>query len=220
MGYVRRIVCLANSLKKGGYCIAGREVRGNGFGPWIRPVSERKSAEVWLTECLYDDSSAPALLDIIDVPLLRPAPHGHQTENHILDPASPWIKAGSLPRRELSRLLEYPQTLWSNRCRTANGQFDCVKADEAAAFEYSLVLVRPEQFTFIAGERYRGDFQYRGVRYNMSVTDPVTIAAFSARGPGKYPLSEVCVCVSLTEPYDKDGRCHKLAAAIIDDSAA
>ena len=34
MAYVKRIVCLANSFKPGGSCIAGREVIGNGFGGW------------------------------------------------------------------------------------------------------------------------------------------------------------------------------------------
>jgi hypothetical protein len=41
LGYTKRIVCLANSVKHGGLCIAGREVMEHGFGGWIRPVSAR-----------------------------------------------------------------------------------------------------------------------------------------------------------------------------------
>jgi hypothetical protein len=32
---------------------------------------------------------------------------------------------------------------------------------------------------------------------------------------GDHPLNDVYICVSLTEPYEQDGRCHKLVAAVI-----
>ena len=37
---VKRIVCLANSRKRGGRCVAGKELLADGrAGGWIRPVS-------------------------------------------------------------------------------------------------------------------------------------------------------------------------------------
>ena len=47
MTKINRIVCLANSRKLAGRCIAGREwSEAREAGCWIRPVSVRSSREV------------------------------------------------------------------------------------------------------------------------------------------------------------------------------
>lgn len=106
MAYVKRIVCLANSYKPPrGRCIAGIEVLGHGkYGPWIRPVSARSSQEVSFSEYKYQGGESPKLLDIIDVPLLKTAPHNHQTENCVLDATAWWIKNGVLACGEASSI--------------------------------------------------------------------------------------------------------------------
>jgi hypothetical protein len=53
------------------------------------------------------------------------------------------------------------------------------------------------------------------IEYGLKVRDPAADAAFRAKEDGRYSLKGVFLCVSLTEPYDKDRRCHKLVAAII-----
>ena len=79
--YVKTIVCLANSQKARGRCIAGKEVlEGGKCGGWVRPVSARPKAEVLLSECRYLDCAVPALLDILDVPLLRAIPANPQKD--------------------------------------------------------------------------------------------------------------------------------------------
>ena len=83
MTYVKRIVCLANSFKIGGSCVAGREILQNGsYGAWIRPVSSRSTAEISWMESMYENRTQPKLLDIIDISLLRAVPHNHQRENY------------------------------------------------------------------------------------------------------------------------------------------
>jgi hypothetical protein len=85
------------------------------------------------------------------------------------------------------------------------------------------VLIKPEKVTIRVGmeggmfqkRAVRAYFKHAGVDYALKVTDPVADAAFRAKKDGDYAVEDVFVCVSLTEPYEKDNRCHKLAAAII-----
>lgn len=225
MTYVKRIVCLANSFKTGGSCIAGRIVLGSGkYGGWLRPVSARPTQEVWTSECRYKNKEHPKLLDIIEVPLLKAVPHNHQTENHVIDATSRWVKTGELPFDELESLRERPESLWINSDSTETGTLNCISQSEAGTLRDSLVLIKKKNFTIEVGSKtwggrtkkiYRGNFRYNGTDYSLNLTDPVATNAFTAKDEGEYLLNDVYLCISLTEPYVKDGRCHKLVAAII-----
>ena len=72
--YTKNIVCLANSYKRGGRCIAGKEILDGGFGAWIRPASDRPNQELSRPECSLWGFRRPELLDIVSVPLLKPVP--------------------------------------------------------------------------------------------------------------------------------------------------
>lgn len=222
MPYVKQIVCLANSYKPpGGRCIAGKEVNAKGFGGWIRPVSTRPTAEVSYQEFRYADHTSPALLDIIDIPMSQAAPHNHQTENHVIA-AGQWVKRGVLAWPDVPQLLDRPSSLWVNRDSTALGVNDCMSQAEAATIQESIFLVQPTDFVLTIGTNpwsgkpsYRGKFSYKGIPYNLSMTDPAARDAFAGKAAGEYPIPDAYICVSLTEPYAQDGRCHKLVAAII-----
>ncbi len=225
MATVKRIVCLANSIKNSGRCLAGREILENGgYGGWIRPVSGRATMEVSLDECRCSRGMIPRLLDILDVPLREAAPHGHQTENYSIEPDGRWVKAGELPWDELERLRQRPASIWISRHRTNMGAFDCVSQMEAETIPESLLLLFQKDFIVEIGtsvwdgkmkRSYRGKFDYLGTNYNLSVTDPVARSVFSRKKEGDYPIRDVYICVSLTEAYEGDGRCHKLVAAIL-----
>ena len=224
MPETKKIVCLANSYKPpNGRCIAGREVlSAGGYGGWIRPVSARPTAEVLFSEYRYESNASPKLLDIVDVPLLNADPHHHQIENYVIDATRRWVKRGELSWDALEQLRDRPASLWINSDSTNAGVYDCISQAEAATAHDSLVLIRPDHFIFEVGRNYwtqkksyRGKFEYNGTPYNLSVTDPVTRDKFAAKEEGDYPLNDVYLCVSLTEPYEHDDRCHKLVAAII-----
>ena len=93
----------------------------------------------------------------------------------------------------------------------------------------SLVLIRTMNLLVEVGlstrdgrttRRYRGKFDYEGIHYSLGLTDPIARGAFASKAEGgDYPLNDVYLCISLTEPYKEDGRCHKLVAAIISDPA-
>jgi len=221
--YTKRMVCLANSYKPPhGRCFAGREVVGNGFGGWLRPVSDRPTAEVSFSEYRYESNASPKLLDIIDIPLLKPDPRHHQTENHVIAPGR-WAKVGELAWGALEKLRDRPTSLWINNDHTKGpGCYDCISETEASGLDDSLVLIKPDSFSVEVGQHYwtgkktyRASFDYEGTHHNLSLTDPIARDAFTAKDEGSYPLADLYICVSLTEPYEHDDRCHKLVAAII-----
>jgi hypothetical protein len=106
MAIVKRIVCLANSRKLSGRCIAGKELLGERPSGWLRPVSAREHEEVSEEERQYSDGSEPQVLDIIEVPLLDARPKGYQQENWLLDPTKDWKKVGRAKWTDLDRLAD------------------------------------------------------------------------------------------------------------------
>ena len=178
MSDVKRIVCLANSRKLSGRCVAGKLADGS----WIRPVSERPTEEVSEHERQYEDGQDPTVLDIIDIPLIGPHPRSYQTENWLLDPSAHWKRVEGFPWARLEELEDRPEALWTNRSSTYNGANDRVLLDEAEKLTRSLYLLRTDGLTlrvFAPGEAFGDDkrrvqasFTYKNVDYRLWVTDP------------------------------------------------
>ena len=78
MSTIKRLVCLANSRKHHGRCIAGKNTENR---KWIRPISSRPNGEGSEHERQYIDGSDPRVMDIMDVALLDPKPDSYQQEN-------------------------------------------------------------------------------------------------------------------------------------------
>ena len=111
MPTTKRIICLANSRKLQGRCVAGIELAEEGAAKWIRPVSAREHQEVSEYERQYEDGSDPRLLDVLDVPVLEHKPAHYQQENWLLDPEQYWRKIGKYEWARLSRFAEASKTL-------------------------------------------------------------------------------------------------------------
>ena len=155
---------------------------------------------------------------------MKPVPHAHQTENHEIEPAGVWKKVGELPWDDLKALRERPESLWINSHHTHAGHNDCMSPQEAATQPNSLVLIKQKHFVVEVGsstwngrttKKYRGKFDYKGTHYSLSLTDPIARTAFASKPEGDYAVDDVYLCISLTETYEDDGRCHKLVAAVI-----
>ena len=223
--YSKTIACLANSRKRpSGRCIAGREVTGDGLGPWVRPVSARPSQEVSVKESRYEDGTDPAVLDIIEIEMLRPAAASHQQENHVIDDGCPWVKIGRLEWDQLLRAVEDPKgPLWANGYSSGNGLNDRIPISAARAFNYSLMLVQPTDLSLavvIEGgdfrpprRRLRADFSLANHAYSLVVTDPWAEGSYLPRGEGSTHLDGSLLCVSLTEEFHEYA--YKLVAAVI-----
>jgi hypothetical protein len=223
MNSSKTIVCLAQSRKNFGRCVAGKEVLGDGFGGWIRPVSARESAEITEEEQRFEDGSMPRVLDLVQFRTLGAAPLLHQTENMVVDPKYIWGRTGTLPPSRLAELVDHPDSLWKNGDSTRLGRNDRVSVEDAEDCGFSLALIQPERLelqatavvTQFAGVRLRvrAGFDYRGVHYRFMVTDPATERSLQRRGEGAYPVAGGLLCVSLGEAHT-DGYCYKLAATV------
>ena len=220
---MKRIVCLANSRKLQGRCIAGREWRDTVPGRWLRPVSARDGQEVSEYERQYEDGSDPRVLDIIDIPVLEPRPKDYQSENWLLDPDCYWEKAGRLSWFDLPALVDPAAPLWIDGHSTYNGQNDKIPLGAIGSVADSLRLIHVDRLQLIVcrpGEafgnnkrRVQGRFEHSGREYALWVADPGFERTYLAKLDGAYELGECYLTISLGEPYGD--ACYKLIAAII-----
>jgi len=222
MATVKTLVCLANSRKNKGRCVAGMVDEGS--GQWIRPVSARPNREVSEYERQYADSTDPRVLDIIAVPLLHPQARSYHSENWLLDPHYYWEKTGRAEWDTLLTLEQHPKTLWTNGHSTYHGNNNRVLIEQAHTLPDSLKLIRVDCVTLqvhMPGDRF-GDtrkvvdahFRHAGCTYILRVTDPEYEQTYVDEQEGTYKLSESFLTVSLGEPHE--GYAYKLVAAIIE----
>jgi hypothetical protein len=225
----KKIMCLANSRKHAGRCVAGRELSANGTaGSWVRPVSERPTHEVSFPERKYQDGTEPEVGDVLYLAVKSAAPHENQTENWVLDNGYYWVKERHAQWEEILAVAENPTTLWQNGDSTWEGRNDQIRHAIAAGLPTSICMIHVQDLVVhvvITGadfnnprKRVQARFTHRGVAYWLWVTDAVIEPAYMNREVGQYPLGECCVTVSLSEPHAKnngDVYVYKLVAAII-----
>jgi hypothetical protein len=226
MAIVKRIVCLANSRKLNGRCIAGKELRNEQSVGWLRPVSAREHEEVSEYERQYSDGSDPRVLDIIEVPLLEARPKEYQKENWLLDPDLYWEKVGQAKWADLPRLTDPIESLWIDGNHTYHGLNDQIPLAQAGTIESSLRLLHVRNLTLSAfapseafgnpKRRVQGWFRYGMNNYRLWVTDPLYEKAYLAKPDGRYEVGEAFLTVSLGEPYND--ACYKLIATIMEPS--
>ena len=221
MHYWKTIVCLAKSVKHGGYCIAGKEIESR---EWIRPVSDREDEEMRPEDCTCEGNKQPCVSDIISVPLLEPRPNSYQRENHLIDSGHTWIIRGRIPWTRLLELVDATRgTLWVNGHSSYYGMNDRVPEASSSEVPSSLTFIRPVDLTVCVEtegaefgnprRKTRAKFTYDGHYYKIAVTDPIIKDKFWSQ-PGQHPMgNNSLLCVSLGEIHE--GYAYKLAAAII-----
>lgn len=225
MSEIKRLICLANSRKLSGRCVAGKELLARRkIGKWIRPVSDRETQEVSEYDRQYENGSDPKVLDIIDVPMRKRNPDGYQSENWLIEDTEYWEKCGSWPTTELRKLVDHVESLWINGYSTVQGENDRIPVNLSDELVDSLFFLHVDQLdlkVFAPGEafgnskrRVQGKFVSRGESYAFWVTDPVYEKKYLRMSDGTYSLGMCFLTVSLGEPYR--GSIYKLIAAIIE----
>jgi hypothetical protein len=225
MPYQKTIVCLANSRKEyPNRCVAGKEKAEQGFGRWIRPVSDLAKGDLTSQHRCYSDGTDPRLLDVVTIQFLGPRPQGCQKENHRIDSSVRWVKVGGIGWNELAPAIDkVAGELWRNGDSSSNGLNDRIPEKVAEQLPSSLLLIEPEAFEISvakeggvfkpARKKVRGRFQLNGHEYLLAVTDLPVEDQYAKKDEGDYPIQGARLCISIGEPYH--GYCYKLIAAVI-----
>jgi hypothetical protein len=207
-------VCLANSLKEGGKCIAGIEldefynpVIVEGQPKWIRPVCPTTHGEVpeWI--------AAPFdLLDILSVDGIVTKPEGYQCENVLFDQRC--IHAiGKFPCSRLSELCHASDFIFGN-------QGKAISEEAIVGLDHSLMFICVEEFAPVKlvninrrnKPQIRMHFRYQGVDYDFPVTDPFFRYAFEENPKLLEEKKEIYLCVSIGIAWE--GWHYKLVAGV------
>ena len=103
------------------------------IGGWLRPVSERAGLEISEEERRFADGGQPEILDIVRITFKSPQPVHHQTENHLIDSGTPWVRVGRLAWKDMLPLTEQVPSLWGTGHSSYHGTNDSVPASTAPA---------------------------------------------------------------------------------------
>jgi hypothetical protein len=229
---VKRIVVLANSIKIGHRCVAGREISSSvEVGSWIRPVrptDQHNGALNWRDLRLTDGNFA-AVGDIVAIPLLHQTHDPGQPENWLLDHSQPWSKVDVFPPANYPSLAEAMPDLWDDGFRS-----DAISACAQARMvpQRSLVMIRPVGFRVAVyreqkpwnqypRKKTQARFEYGGGHYDLNITDDLIRGLHGEHPPldapeveSIPPFGDNCLlCVSLTPPLS--GSHYKVVATIL-----
>lgn len=225
-------ICLANSFKYGGRCIAGIEIRlsedgktfrvvdDQGEPRWMRPVQRETNHKEIPTETARNIR----ILDVIELSNTEACGTGCQNENFYYSRMR-IIKSLPFSQKVLQALL-------SKRDFVLHSQGRFLTHMEYCANKGSLMLIEPEEPEIIREEKikegikkiqYKARFLYKGNEYLVSVTDPRYLERMEGYSNvpliGKFPTGTFYFAISLTEePVEVDNQLqhYKLIAGIID----
>lgn len=209
------LICLANSYKNHGRCVAGIDPQS---GQWVRPFSPSLDGAIPVDNPLIDVDKIQ-LLDLVEIPLNSQETRGYERENQGYYPAR-WQVVGKAKMTELlkyrERQLLYPQF----SCFIS---FDDLKAQKRLNGKLrTLQLIEVKSFRAYRNSwgKYRGkieDQSYGIGDCELSITDPFLRDKLAQN----QSVSRHCLlCMSLGQPWQAEpgmeSRCYRLIAGVIE----
>lgn len=215
----KTILCLANSKKYSGRCIAGIEItpkpgggwqmmRQHGKPKWLRPVSMQEHGQV-------DEKEVQdiRLLDVVEFDMMEESPQGFQTENVRLVPKS-LRKICEMPRDPA--LLDVLADAQTDLIFGKPGKR--VPKEEIAGLDHSLLFAKVERVDIYYPVVYktlnpRAYVRFGGNTYDLPVTDLQTILELQ-ENPRLLEGFENLYC-TFSLGVEFEGWYYKIAAGIV-----
>lgn len=212
-------ICLANSYKRGGRCIAGVEIVTNNSGVW-KPVRNDDGRPRWIrpiAKTTYGEipnfvAEGIKLLSVVKLTDVVPCPEQAHVENVYYSQMKQCEYNVLLEPSILNQLIDSKhQSIFHNRGRA-------VSAEMLMGINYSLMLIHPDKASAYRDEnreksKNRMKFTYYGVEYDFPITDPSFLEEFK-REPERYDnIPDVYLALSLGLEFE--GWHHKLVAGVI-----
>ncbi len=113
----KTILVLANSIKKGGRCVAGIEIinsadRGAKFASYIRPIDATQPEGTLRTSTTMIDNRILQPLDIVEIDFQAYAKDSNHPEDWTINLSSRWKLLGQLPLSALNNTPHNPEDIW------------------------------------------------------------------------------------------------------------
>ena len=218
------MICLANSRKLQGRCVAGLRTDGEG---WIRPVAAVPLGTLHPGHYMLQDVTQPLLMDVISVSYHGGQAEPHQPENWLIDSTGWRLVFRPAPAEYdaiLRGSLETGPGLLGNESNRVD--YATLAAMPGAA---SLALIVPEDLQWNVTTDFRGQrrtkarFKLAGAAYDLPITDPCWPSRLDHLPLGVYPVAAanvapdeyVMLTVSLGEPTPWDNCCYKVVAGVV-----
>lgn len=208
-----RIICLANSKKLGGRCLAGIDIA---TGEWVRPVSSEQHQEItWAMR--QTNGVEPKLLDVIEIPLQATGDDiGCQPENRLLAQGN-WQLVKQLKPSDVSQYYDDDSVILHNSLdRVPFDYFSGIPNNEWK----SLQLIHNTNVLFDQNPwgKWKANFQDgQGHFYELAVTDPIILSQLEK---GRAIGNDCIMAISLGGPYQRTSSdpvcCFKLVAGVIE----
>ncbi|WP_448597719.1 dual OB domain-containing protein [Thermoleptolyngbya sp.] len=207
------IICLANSLKHGGRCVAGIEIE---TGQWVRPYSYLDSGTIPTHLTVIGDRPLQ-LLDVVDIPLAAHS-RGYEVENRRIL-CQNW--------KRVSRVTPFDVVQYAEPTLLHFSQEDWISA---VPFYYlkslpieqrrTIQLVKTDDFQVFSSAtgKWKGFFSINRVSLAATITDPAFLDRLNA---GYVPSCFCLVTLSFSQPWKKPESdniqsCYRLIAGVIE----
>jgi len=117
MPHWKRIVILANSIKRKKRCVAGKEISWDSkqyhISGWIRPIDQNEAEGAVAPQVMqYEDGTYPQILDVAYVPVLANAGDENHPEDWIIDTSRRWQRLCQFPANDVPQLCDEGIEMW------------------------------------------------------------------------------------------------------------